>query len=62
MRQLYISDLANGNNRAVIIAGDVVQAAASARKPGTGSTLRIRSRKEGSTLWLDMVVMPEGAP
>ena len=59
----YISDLANGNICAVIgFNGDVVQAAASAREANNGINIAYSIPKEGSTLWLDMVVMPKGAP
>ena len=59
----YISDLANGNICAVIgFNGDVVQAAASAREAKNGIDIAYSIPKEGSTLWLDMVVMPKGAP
>lgn len=42
--------------------GDVVQAAASAREAGNGIDIAYSIPKEGSTLWLDMVVMPKSAP
>ncbi|NMX60862.1 polyamine ABC transporter substrate-binding protein [Pseudomonas sp. WS 5079] len=59
----YISDLANGNICAVIgFNGDVVQAAASAREAKNGIEIGYSIPKEGSTLWLDMVVMPKAAP
>ena len=59
----YISDLANGNICAVIgFNGDVVQAAASAKEAGNGINIAYSIPKEGSTLWLDMVVMPKSAP
>lgn len=59
----YISDLANGNICAVIgFNGDVVQAAASAKEAGNGINIAYSIPEEGSTLWLDMVVMPKSAP
>ena len=59
----YISDLANGNICAVIgFNGDVVQAAASAKEAGNGVNIAYSIPDEGSTLWLDMVVMPKNAP
>ena len=59
----YISDLANGNICAVIgFNGDVVQAAASAREAKNGIDIAYSIPNEGSTLWLDMVVMPKSAP
>lgn len=59
----YISDLANGNVCAVIgFNGDIVQAAASAREAKNGIDIAYSIPDEGSTLWLDMVVMPKNAP
>jgi putative spermidine/putrescine transport system substrate-binding protein/putrescine transport system substrate-binding protein len=59
----YISDLANGNVCAVIgFNGDIVQAAASAREAKNGIDIAYSIPEEGSTLWLDMVVMPKNAP
>lgn len=59
----YVSDLANGNICAVIgFNGDVVQAAASAKDAKNGIEIAYSIPKEGSTLWLDMVVMPKSAP
>ncbi|MDP1142543.1 extracellular solute-binding protein, partial [Klebsiella pneumoniae] len=59
----YISDLANGNICAVIgFNGDVVQAAASAKEAKNGIDIAYSIPEEGSTLWLDMVVMPKAAP
>lgn len=59
----YISDLANGNVCAVIgFNGDVVQAAASAKEAKNGIDIAYSIPDEGSTLWLDMVVMPKSAP
>ena len=59
----YISDLANGNVCAVIgFNGDIVQAAASAREAKNGIEIAYSIPDEGSTLWLDMVVMPKSAP
>lgn len=59
----YVSDLANGNVCVVIgFNGDVVQAAASAKEAGNGIEIAYSIPDEGSTLWLDMVVMPKGAP
>jgi spermidine/putrescine-binding protein len=59
----YISDLANGNVCAVIgFNGDIVQAAASAREAKNGIEIAYSIPDEGSTLWLDMVVMPRNAP
>ncbi|KPU58570.1 bacterial extracellular solute-binding family protein [Pseudomonas fluorescens] len=59
----YISDLANGNVCAVIgFNGDIVQAAASAREAKNGIDIAYSIPDEGSTLWLDMVVMPKSAP
>lgn len=59
----YISDLANGNICAVIgFNGDVVQAAASAKEAHNGVQIAYSIPEEGSTLWLDMVVMPKAAP
>ncbi|MNP28070.1 Putrescine-binding periplasmic protein precursor [compost metagenome] len=42
--------------------GDVVQAAASAKEANNGIEIAYSIPDEGSTLWLDMVVMPKGAP
>ncbi len=59
----YVSDLANGNICAVIgFNGDIVQAAASAREANNGIEIAYSIPDEGSTLWLDMVVMPKSAP
>jgi spermidine/putrescine-binding protein len=59
----YISDLANGNVCAVIgFNGDIVQAAASAKEAKNGIDIAYSIPDEGSTLWLDMVVMPKNAP
>ncbi|MGE8186322.1 polyamine ABC transporter substrate-binding protein [Pseudomonas sp. NPDC086278] len=59
----YISDLANGNICAVIgFNGDVVQAAASAKEAKNGIEIAYSIPDEGSTLWMDMVVMPKSAP
>ena len=59
----YISDLANGNVCAVIgFNGDIVQAAASAREAINGIDIAYSIPDEGSTLWLDMLVMPKNAP
>ncbi|QAY86776.1 polyamine ABC transporter substrate-binding protein [Pseudomonas arsenicoxydans] len=59
----YVSDLANGNVCLVIgFNGDVVQAAASAKEAGNGIEIAYSIPDEGSTLWLDMVVMPKSAP
>lgn len=59
----YISDLANGNVCAVIgFNGDIVQAAASAKEAKNGIDIAYSIPDEGSTLWLDMVVMPKSAP
>ncbi|WP_460056753.1 polyamine ABC transporter substrate-binding protein [Pseudomonas sp. S2_D06] len=59
----YISDLANGNVCAVIgFNGDIVQAAASAEEAKNGIDIAYSIPDEGSTLWLDMVVMPKSAP
>ncbi|WP_219094851.1 polyamine ABC transporter substrate-binding protein [Pseudomonas sp. UMAB-40] len=59
----YVSDLANGNVCAVIgFNGDVVQAAASAKEANNGIEIAYSIPDEGSTLWLDMVVMPKSAP
>ncbi|WP_455923157.1 polyamine ABC transporter substrate-binding protein [Pseudomonas putida] len=59
----YVSDLANGNICAVIgFNGDIVQAAASAREAHNGINIAYSIPKEGSTLWMDMVVMPKAAP
>ncbi|UVJ42308.1 polyamine ABC transporter substrate-binding protein [Pseudomonas sp. LS1212] len=59
----YISDLANGNVCAVIgFNGDIVQAAASAKEANNGIDIAYSIPDEGSTLWLDMVVMPKSAP
>ncbi|MGF6165308.1 putrescine transport system substrate-binding protein [Pseudomonas sp. 2725] len=59
----YISDLANGNVCAVIgFNGDIVQAAASAREAKNWVDIAYSIPEEGSTLWLDMVVMPKNAP
>ncbi|KJK19165.1 polyamine ABC transporter substrate-binding protein [Pseudomonas sp. 2(2015)] len=59
----YISDLANGNICAVIgFNGDVVQAAASAREANNGIEIAYSIPEEGSTLWMDMLVIPKSAP
>ena len=59
----YVSDLANGNICAVIgFNGDIVQAAASAREAKNGIDIAYSIPAEGSTLWMDMVVMPRSAP
>jgi putrescine transport system substrate-binding protein len=55
--------LANGNVCAVIgFNGDIVQAAASAKEARNGIEIAYSIPDEGSTLWLDMVVMPKSAP
>ena len=59
----YISDLANGNVCAVIgFNGDMVQAATSAREAKNGINIAYSIPDEGTTLWLDMLVMPKSAP
>jgi putative spermidine/putrescine transport system substrate-binding protein/putrescine transport system substrate-binding protein len=59
----YVSDLANGNICAVIgFNGDIVQAAASAKEAKNGIDVAYSIPNEGSSLWLDMVVMPKSAP
>lgn len=59
----YVSDLANGNICAVIgFNGDIVQAATSAKEAKNGIDIAYSIPNEGSTLWLDMVVMPKAAP
>ena len=59
----YVSDLANGNICAVIgFNGDIVQAAASAKEANNGINIAYSIPDEGSTLWMDMVVMPKSAP
>jgi len=58
-----VGDLANGNVCAVIgFNGDIVQAAASAREAKNGIDIAYSIPDEGSTLWMDMVVMPKNAP
>ena len=58
-----MGDLANGNVFAVIgFNGDIVQAAASAREAKNGIEIAYSIQDEGSTLWMDMVVMPKNVP
>ncbi|MGY1892277.1 polyamine ABC transporter substrate-binding protein [Pseudomonas jessenii] len=59
----YISDLANGNVCVVIgFNGDIVQAAASAKEANNGIDIAYSIPDEGTTLWFDMLVMPNNAP
>jgi putative spermidine/putrescine transport system substrate-binding protein/putrescine transport system substrate-binding protein len=59
----YVSDLANGNICvAVGFSGDIAQAASIAREAKNGVDIGYSIPKEGSTLAVDMVVMPRNAP
>jgi putative spermidine/putrescine transport system substrate-binding protein/putrescine transport system substrate-binding protein len=59
----YVSDLANGNICVAIgFSGDVLQAMASAQQAGNGVNVGYSIPREGSTVAVDMVVMPKGAP
>ncbi|MBO3273672.1 polyamine ABC transporter substrate-binding protein [Pseudomonas schmalbachii] len=59
----YVSDLANGNICVAIgFSGDVLQAMSSAHQAGNGVNLGYSIPREGSTVAVDMVVIPKGAP
>ena len=59
----YVSDLANGNICVAIgFSGDIAQATSTAREAKNGVELGYTIPKEGSTLAVDMVVMPRNAP
>ncbi|MCE7761450.1 extracellular solute-binding protein [Pseudomonas putida] len=59
----YVSDLANGNICVAIgFSGDVLQAMGSAQQAGNGVNVGYSIPREGSTVAVDMVVMPKGAP
>nr|WP_305881716.1 MULTISPECIES: polyamine ABC transporter substrate-binding protein [unclassified Pseudomonas] len=59
----YVSDLANGNICvAVGFSGDIAQATTTAHEAKNGVELGYSIPKEGSTLAVDMVVMPRNAP
>jgi len=59
----YVSDLANGNICVAIgFSGDIAQAASIAREANNGVNIGYTIPKEGSTLAVDMVVMPRNAP
>ncbi|WP_095147886.1 polyamine ABC transporter substrate-binding protein [Pseudomonas sp. Irchel s3a18] len=59
----YVSDLANGNLCVAIgFSGDIAQATAIAREAKNGVELAYSIPREGSTLAVDMVVMPRNAP
>ncbi|MBH3428994.1 polyamine ABC transporter substrate-binding protein [Pseudomonas alkylphenolica] len=59
----YVSDLANGNICVAIgFSGDVQQAMTSAQQAGNGVNIGYSIPREGSTVAVDMVVIPKGAP
>ena len=59
----YVSDLSNGNICVAIgFSGDIAQAATIAREAKNGVNIAYSIPKEGSTLAVDMVVMPRNAP
>lgn len=59
----YVSDLANGNICVAIgFSGDVLQAMSSAQQANNGVHLGYSIPREGSTLAVDMVVIPKAAP
>ncbi|MFK0087477.1 polyamine ABC transporter substrate-binding protein [Pseudomonas sp. NPDC090755] len=59
----YVSDLANGNICVAIgFSGDIAQAASIAREAHNGVEIGYSIPREGSTLAVDMVVMPRNAP
>lgn len=59
----YVSDLANGNICVAIgFSGDVLQAMSSAQQANNGVHLGYSIPREGSTVAVDMVVIPKGAP
>ncbi|MFG0634254.1 polyamine ABC transporter substrate-binding protein [Pseudomonas sp. xss_2] len=59
----YVSDLANGNICVAIgFSGDVLQAMSSAQQAGNGVNIGYSIPREGSTVAVDMVVIPKGAP
>lgn len=59
----YVSDLANGNICvAVGFSGDVLQAMTTAQQAKNGVNLSYSIPKEGSTVAVDMVVIPKNAP
>ncbi|MFJ2446150.1 MULTISPECIES: polyamine ABC transporter substrate-binding protein [unclassified Pseudomonas] len=59
----YVSDLANGNICVAIgFSGDIAQATSIARDAKNGVELGYSIPREGSTLAVDMVVMPRNAP
>lgn len=59
----YVSDLANGNICVAIgFSGDVQQAMTSAHQAGNGVNIGYSIPREGSTVAVDMVVIPKGAP
>ncbi|APC18914.1 spermidine/putrescine ABC transporter substrate-binding protein PotF [Pseudomonas frederiksbergensis] len=59
----YVSDLANGNICVAIgFSGDVLQAMATAKQAKNGVNLGYSIPREGSTVAVDMVAIPKGAP
>ncbi|MNM81972.1 Putrescine-binding periplasmic protein precursor [compost metagenome] len=59
----YVSDLANGNICVAIgFSGDVLQAMNSAQQANNGVHLGYSIPREGSTVAVDMVVIPKAAP
>ena len=59
----YVSDLANGNICvAVGFSGDVLQAMATAQQAKNGVNIGYSIPREGSTVAMDMVVIPRNAP
>lgn len=59
----YVSDLANGNICVAIgFSGDVLQAMTSAQQANNGVHLGYSIPREGSTVAVDMVVIPKAAP
>ncbi|MGE8349856.1 MAG: polyamine ABC transporter substrate-binding protein [Pseudomonas protegens] len=59
----YVSDLANGNICvAVGFSGDVLQAMATAQQAKNGVNIGYSIPREGSTVAMDMVVIPKNAP
>ncbi len=59
----YLSDLANGEICVVIgYSGDILQAAATAQEAGNGHKIKFSIPKEGSTIWVDSMMIPADAP
>jgi len=59
----YVSDLANGNICVAIgFSGDVLQAMTTAQQAGNGVKIGYSLPREGTTIAVDTVVIPKGAP